>query len=902
MGMAGWKAGDMIDGVSGIMNLAAASGEDLALTSDIVTDALTAFGMSAADSGHFSDILASASSNANTNVAMLGESFKYVAPLCGSLGYSAEDASVALSLMANAGIKGSQSGTSLKTALVNMTSPTDAMAGVMGELGIEITKEDGSMKSLHDTLDMLREKFKVFNNDEIDANFKKYADTLGMTRQELESLSVEEQADAIAKGVGAKMTAQMTEAQIQQYEASMLSKEQLKSLTQEQKLWQIQCKLGQQELYGLTQEQQASNAATLFGKESMAGMLSIINASESDYNKLTSAINNCDGVSQKMADTMNDNLEGQLTLLKSQLEGVGIQLSQTLIPIARDMLTTFSGWIDAFAKLSPETQSAIVKMAAFGVATGGALKIVGGGISTIGSIAGGLSKLTGVLGTVTAGTKAAGVAAEVASGVGSVAGGAGGLAGFASGLGTVALAAAPYALAIGGVAAAGYAVYKGLSQEVVPQVDLFADKMNNTSIVVGGASASMQQQVSNDMVSISDSTKQAVQGYLDLDESAKFAIQDLYINSTPITDQIVTETASKFNEMKDTVINGYEQQKNDSLQKLNELFDGQDALTAEEQAEITQKTTEFYTNQETQTTEYHQRITDIMNQAKEEHRSLTEEEVNQISDLQNNMRENAINTLSANETEAAVILQRMKDYDGQVTAEQCAQHIQQLNSSRDQAVQAANDEYNQKIATITKMRDETGTITAEQAERMIENARKQKEETVQAAEDTRLGAIDKIRSMNSDLDSSVNTATGQILSYWDKLKRWWSGWKPESKTFNASVNQSGGGADSNWTGNESFKGGYTTLHERGYELYNLPQGTRIYNHEASEDIVLKTAESVAEKVANRAIQSLQGAIGSSGDNTPKTIIVPVSLDGEVIAQVTAPYMSEQLAFNQGRGL
>lgn len=106
MAMAGWSTNDMLDGLEGVMMLAAASGEDLALVSDIVTDSLTAFGMEAKDAGKFADLLASAASNSNTNVAMLGESFKYVAPLFGSLGYSAEDAALALGLMANAGIKG----------------------------------------------------------------------------------------------------------------------------------------------------------------------------------------------------------------------------------------------------------------------------------------------------------------------------------------------------------------------------------------------------------------------------------------------------------------------------------------------------------------------------------------------------------------------------------------------------------------------------------------------------------------------------------------------------------------------------------------------------------------------------------------------------------------------------
>ena len=107
MAMAGWKSKDMISGIDGVMNLAAASGEDLATTSDIVTDALTAFGLEAKDSSHFADILATASANSNTNVSMMGETFKYIAPLAGTLGYSAEDTAVAIGLMANSGIKAS---------------------------------------------------------------------------------------------------------------------------------------------------------------------------------------------------------------------------------------------------------------------------------------------------------------------------------------------------------------------------------------------------------------------------------------------------------------------------------------------------------------------------------------------------------------------------------------------------------------------------------------------------------------------------------------------------------------------------------------------------------------------------------------------------------------------------
>ena len=159
MAMAGWKTEDMLSGIEGIMNLAAASGEDLAATSDIVTDALTAFGMSASDSGRFADVLAAASSNANTNVGMMGETFKYVAPVAGALGFSVEDTAVAIGLMANSGIKASQAGTSLRSIMSRLAKPTSDVQIAMDALGISLTDSNGNMKSLNEVMGDLRNGF-----------------------------------------------------------------------------------------------------------------------------------------------------------------------------------------------------------------------------------------------------------------------------------------------------------------------------------------------------------------------------------------------------------------------------------------------------------------------------------------------------------------------------------------------------------------------------------------------------------------------------------------------------------------------------------------------------------------------------------------------------------------------
>lgn len=248
MAMAGWKTGDMLNGIEGIMNLAAASGEDLATTSDIVTDALTAFGLSAQDSTHFADVLAQASSNANTNVGMMGETFKYVAPVAGAMGYSAEDVATAVGLMANSGIKASQAGTSLRTILTRMAKPTKEVQTAMDQLGVSVIDSDGNMKSLHEIMDDLRSGFS-----------------------------------------------------------------------------------------GLSEAEKVNMAATLGETDGMSGLLAIVNASDGDYQKLTDSINNCSGAAANMAETMQNNLGGQLTILGSTAESLALEIYESVKGPLTDM-------------------------------------------------------------------------------------------------------------------------------------------------------------------------------------------------------------------------------------------------------------------------------------------------------------------------------------------------------------------------------------------------------------------------------------------------------------------------------------------------------------------------------------------------------------------------------------
>lgn len=160
MAMAGWKTEDMLAGIDGVLSLAAASGEDLGAVSDIVTDAMTAFGMGADEVNRFADVLAVAASSSNTNVSMMGETFKYVAPLAGALKYSAEDTALAIGLMANSGIKASQAGTALRSMLSRLTKPTKEVREAMQMLDLSLTDENGDMKTLLQLQKDIREGFK----------------------------------------------------------------------------------------------------------------------------------------------------------------------------------------------------------------------------------------------------------------------------------------------------------------------------------------------------------------------------------------------------------------------------------------------------------------------------------------------------------------------------------------------------------------------------------------------------------------------------------------------------------------------------------------------------------------------------------------------------------------------
>lgn len=166
MAKAGWDSQQILDGMSGVLDAAAASGENLGTVSTIVADAITGFGMEAKESTRVADLLTQAANSGTIGINDLGESFKYIAPVAGSMGLSIEDVTTALSAMSMSGIKGSQAGTSLRGVLTRMVKPTDQVAAAMDELGIVLTNSDGTFKSLDQILSEMRGSFSGLTDEQ----------------------------------------------------------------------------------------------------------------------------------------------------------------------------------------------------------------------------------------------------------------------------------------------------------------------------------------------------------------------------------------------------------------------------------------------------------------------------------------------------------------------------------------------------------------------------------------------------------------------------------------------------------------------------------------------------------------------------------------------------------------
>lgn len=327
MGMAGWDASETMDGLEGVMNAAAASGEDLAQVSDIITDGLTAFGMSASESTYMADVLTATATSANTTITGLGETFKYAGAVAGSMGIDLEDAALATGLMANASVKAGMAGTSLRSGLANLIHPSKTVAEAMEQYNVHLVKNKDGTADLTGTIKLLRER-----------------------------------------------------------------------------------------LGGLSKTEQTAALSAIFGKDAMTGWAAIVSTSDKDFNKLADSIANADGSAEEIANLKLDNLSGQLTILKSTLESIAIQIGTIITPAVSAFVEKAQSMATAFENMDDGTKKTIVTIAGVAAAVGPVIAIIGKLVAMVG---GAISAVGGIMAAAAAGE---GVVAAVGAALGALAG------------------------------------------------------------------------------------------------------------------------------------------------------------------------------------------------------------------------------------------------------------------------------------------------------------------------------------------------------------------------------------------------------------------------------------------------------------------------------------------------
>ncbi|CEQ08616.1 phage tail tape measure protein [[Clostridium] sordellii] len=893
MAMAGWKTGDMLEGIEPILNLAIASGEELGSTSDIVTDALTGFGLKAKDAGMFSDVLAAASSNANTNVGMMGETFKYAAPVAGALGYSVQDTSLAIGLMANSGIKASQAGTALRAGLTNLVKPTDSMAEMMEKYGISVENSDGKMKSFREVMSDLREKMggldEATQASAVATIFGKEAMSGWLAIINASEGDFNKLSNAIDNSEGA--TAKMAKTMSENAKGS------------------------------LAEMKSALEGAAIKTFQALAPAITSV---AKDVTKLATSFSNLSPHTQEFivkaglaAIAMGPITSG----LGHVSSGIGGLIGTVGKFKALKAASTFGDFSKILLGLAPAAETASAGLAGAEVAAGGFGATV---IGSLGPIALGVAAVAAV---GYAGYKVAEHLNKSATPAVDL---------FADKVeysrdkfGNYAEATEKNVIKISKATKDNVQSYLELDKkasESMMNLKMNSDKFskeakdtvvkNFTEMSKKSSSLSKDKRekmtvdfkklVSDTGVLTSKNKDEIIKQYTAMVNGTKGLTQkqkdqtikdftDTLNKSVVLSKKQSQEMQKVYKDMANKIKDGMDKKRDAELKSQKDFFAKTNALTDQEKKDALEKTKSYWTKEKQLVDEAQNKINAIHAKAAEEHRKLSNQELKDINKIKQEMKNTAIKTLSDNEVEAKVILERMKDNDKNITADMASKHIKELNTSRDKSIEAANKECDERIAEAYRMEKETGSISAKQRDKLIADAKKQRDDTVNAAKETRDKAVKEITSMNSDITKDVDTTTGKVKSKWDKLKDAWnSGWGSLVKNFfvNTFFQSHGKKPDGNWTGNSHFKGGLTYLHERGYELYDLPSGTKVYNHESSEQMVLETARQTAQGVIN----SMMKNKGDSDGN----IIIPISIAGEEIDRVVVPRVSNKLALNTMR--
>ena len=566
------------------------------------------------------------------------------------------------------------------------------------------------------------------------------------------------------------------------------------------------------------------------------------------------AMSEATGAAERAFKSATDNEGERFAASLNKMKNAAIKMGDALSPLIEKVADLIGGLADKFSEMSPEAQESAIKLAAVAAAAGPLVSVAGKGVSSIANIAGAIK------------------------GLGTAAGaGAGGLGGLTGALGGVLPVAGPVIAAVGGVALAGVAIGTALNQEVVPAVDLFETRMIDASGTIIAKGDELASTLTAQTVVISDGTKAAVGAYMDMDQQVGQILLNQQVTGGAITQETATQMVTTYNTMTDTIKTKLKEGYDTDIANMREYVTAKGLLSQEDADKAQAILSKSYEDKIAKIDAGQKRMKEIWDTAAAEHRDLTQAEEDEVNRIKDEASQMAIVELSESEAEAQAIMQTWADNHTEVTAEMAAEQVKLLNDARDEKILSAQTEYTKQMEIVKQLRADGGEEAKALADKMEAEATRQRDAVVKKAEETRDNGINELKKAYGDLEEDVDTNTGEILTYWGRLKKWWDENSFLPKKARVQIEESHTRVMTNPAAAASGSYSYTGLSYVPYDGYN---------------IIAHKGERVLTAEENR--EYMQNGAGPSGSGEV-AVYTQINLDGKEIGYAVAPHVSVQQA-------
>ncbi|WP_201747363.1 phage tail tape measure protein [Clostridium perfringens] len=499
------------------------------------------------------------------------------------------------------------------------------------------------------------------------------------------------------------------------------------------------------------------------------------------FNETLKKLGNSAGSTESAFDKVSNTTQAKFMKTLNESKNSLMEFGTKLLPIVDKSLDTFGGLLDKFNELSPSTQDWVLKMAMGAAVVGPVARGLGSVVNGAGVLISTGPKIASFFGAFGSGATAAAGAATTAGSAAAVAGGAGGFGALVGGIGGALAAVAPWVAGAAVVGGAAYGIYKTLDQDVVPAVDMFKDSWETVTDTVNGTG----EIVAVESFKISEGTKEAVQGYLDFRDESLSAIREWGAGVVEITDESLLGWITKNNEYTESLIATNNQKREEELIKISEFYLELEGLDQASKEALIRQNDTYYTDLNKKVEEATNAQNEIITKIKNGEVELNTQTMNEIINLENSKADNVIRILSEEEKEVAVLQQRMKENSVRETTEQASEIIKKSIETKEGKIKAAREEFEGVIKFLEEQKSRGIVISDEQYSQIIDTARQRRDEAISTAEEEKNGVVQKMKEMGIDIENTIDTDTGEILSDLDKF------WKSIKKVFGQ------GGEDAN---------------------------------------------------------------------------------------------------------